>query len=487
MSQGTRGRLCAAIAAGALLLPACQTPLPEPVDFPSTIRAEPLAEPAPQQQAEPEAPSPPPPAPEPLEPDEAPRPAIGDETLYAFEFRDTPIADALRMIADRAALNFVVPAGTAGSISASLPSVTLDQAAGIVLREGNIDLLKESGVFFVRPHETPALVNRVLRPTSIDITEVEAQIRGILGGEAGGFTVNKMSNVIYLSAPPDKVKLIEDLVQAMDASPREVLIEARIVEVALDEGYEFGVALDLQDITAAATSSQFLTDFLRPADNFQLITRGDHEDMESTLQALQRFGKLRVIANPRVLALNHELAKIEIIERVPYIEATATTTGASDGSGVGTSTVEQVEFEEVGIRLHVTPVLGEGDSVTLKIMQEVSEVVEYFHEVPVTDQRTVDTRFVVNDRETIVIGGLLKERARETEDGIPYLMHIPFLGNLFKGMDKTYEKVELLIFITPRIVREGEVAGISSEYKRELIRKTEEYRQQYQEFLEDVK
>ena len=478
-------RRAACLAALALALGACEAPLPEPTPFPISARA-----PEPDDAATPTTESTAP-APdrvadllEAMEPTPPPRPRIGDDTTYAFEFRETPIPDALRLIAEKAGLNFVVPSDAYGVVSASLPNVTLDQAVDVVLTQGKAELTEVDGVYSVQQVQHPDLLHRTFRPRSADIKLFTEQISAVLGQESGAFTVNPAANVVYVSAPPDRMREVELLLEAMDEAPRQVLIEARIVEIGLDTRFEMGVATSFGDISAGETASTLVTDFLRAAGDFRFTTIGLKYDVNTVIQALQQFGRLHVIANPRVIALNHELAKIDIVERIPYIEATATTTTEADGAGA--STVEQIEFEEVGIRLHVTPVLGDGDLITLKILQEVSEVVDFFNTVPVTDERNVDTKLVVSDRETIVIGGLLKERTRKNESGVPILMDIPLLGYFFRGEDVVREKVELLIFLTPRIVEEHEVMGVSTEYKRELKRKSAEYLTGYPEFLEDV-
>lgn len=414
-----------------------------------------------------------------------PRPRIGGDERFAFEFRDTPVRDAFRLIAEKAGVNFVIPVDIEGTVSASLPSVTLDQALDVALREADAELVERDGVFLVRRIERPDWVRTTFRPRSADIKVLEQQIARIVGDGGGAYTVNPEANVVYVAAPPERVAEIEALLEAMDQAPREVLIEARILEISLDEDFEFGMATSFGDISIGETTSAVLSDFLRPSEDFRIATLGDKTDVEVVLQALQSYGRLHVIANPRVLAVNHQEAKIEIIERVPYIEATATTTTTADGAGA--TTVQQVEFEEVGIRLHVTPVLGDGDEITLKILQEVSEVVDFFQTVPVTDSRKVDTRFVVGDRQTIAIGGLLKERTKKNRSGVPLLMDIPLLGRFFSGEDVVREKVELLVFITPRIVERGEVEGISSEFKREIRLKSAEYGVPYREYLDDVR
>jgi type II secretory pathway component GspD/PulD (secretin) len=475
----TRTALRSALASCLLALGACEaTQLPRS-DMPLDVR-EPFVATDPVDR-------PPQPLPEPVVPVvvRPPRPTIGDAAEYAFEFRDTPATDALRMIADRAGLNFVVPDGVTATVTASLPKVTLDQALKVVLDRAALDIAVHDGIWTVEPAPDSSVETRAFRAGAMDITGLEVQVRAILGENEGSVTINPQQNLLYVTAPTALMTRVVEFFERLDREPREVLIEARIVEVALDENFEFGANMTFGDSSVAATTSRLLSDFLQESDNFSVRTVGDTSQITAVLRAIQEFGRLHVIASPRVLAINQELAKIEILERIPYIESTNTTTG--DTTGVSTSSVQQVEFEEVGIRLHVTPVLAENKTVILKVMQEVSEVIDFFAGVPVTDTRLVDTRFVVNDRETIVIGGLLKERTRKDEAGVPILMDVPLIGRLFRGETSTRENVELLVFMTPRIVRPGEVSGINSEFKRELQRKSEEYRQDYRETLDDIR
>jgi type II secretory pathway component GspD/PulD (secretin) len=413
-----------------------------------------------------------------------PRPRLRGDERFDLEFRSTPLPEALALIADRAGVSFVHPTGLDGVISASLRQVTADQALEVVLDQGDLELKERSGVYSVSRRIEPAIATLVHRPSFADAAALQPHLVSIAG--EGAVTVDAAGNLIHVSAAPDVVARVEEYLAAADAAaPREVLIEARILEVALDEGFEFGVSLEVDDISVGDTASELVSNFLRASDAFEVTTLDPGSEVTSVIRALQTFGRLHVIATPRVLALNQHEAKIEILEKIPYVDSTATTSGGA--TGVTTSTVQEVEFEEVGIRLHVTPVLGSTDEVTLKIRQEVSEVVDFFLDVPVTDTRLIDTRFVVRDRQTIVIGGLMKERTKQNEDGVPLLMQIPLLGWLFSGRDTTREKVELLVFITPRIVGAEDVSDIASEFKQELRAKSGEYRQdEYREFLDDV-
>lgn len=474
----------------ALVAASCRTSPPPVETFPERTRETPLSESpstedASSRPADVAAPSTAPPPSAGADPAPRTRPRLPDGERVSFEFRDTPYVDALKLIADRAQVNFVYPQDLEGALSATLRDVTLDQAFETVVREGRLEVYESSGVLGVRPIVAPTSVSRIYRPRSTSASTLEPQVKALLG-DASAVTVDIDANLLLVSGTEDQLGRVDEWMSAIDLAQRqEVLIEARILEVSLNDDFAFGVGLALDDISAGDTTTQFLSNFLRADDSFQVTTLDPTSDFSGIVRALQSYGRLHVIATPRVLAMNQTEAKIEITEKIPYIDATATTSGSA--TGITTSSVEEVEFEIVGIRLHVTPSIGTDGSITLKIHQEVSEVVDFFQSVPVTDSRLIDTRFVTNDRETIVIGGLMKERTRQTDDGIPWLMDIPLLGWLFSGTDTQKEKIELLVFITPRIVEAGSIGSVSSEFKREFIRKNYEYGQEsYQEFLDDV-
>lgn len=477
------------LVAMACFVAGCQVPEPAVETFPSETRELPLDDAARESQPPVATESP---LPE-LDSDDAAaeplprsRPRLPQSERVTLEFRDTPIADALRLIAERAGANFVYPVDVTGAISATLRDVTLDQALETIVREGRLELYEHDGVLAVRPRATPSTISRIYRPRTASATALEAQAKTMLA-DGGAVTADADSNLLLVSGSPENVARLDDWMSALDRAQREeVLIEARILEVSLNDDFEFGVGLAFDDISAGDTTSQLLSNFLRSDDAFQITTLDPTSDFSGVVRALQSYGKLHVIATPRVLALNQNEARIEITEKIPYIDSTATTSGST--SGITTSSVEEVEFEIVGIKLHVTPFVGEDDTITLKIHQEVSEVVDFFQSVPVTDNRLIETRFVTKDRQTIVIGGLMKQRTAENDDGIPWLMDLPLLGWLFSGTDTQKEKVELLVFITPRIIESGSIADVNSEFKREWIRKNREYGQEhYQEFLDDVR
>jgi type II secretory pathway component GspD/PulD (secretin) len=141
---------------------------------------------------------------------------------------------------------------------------------------------------------------------------------------------------------------------------------------------------------------------------------------------------------------------IEVIEKIPYIDSTATTT--TETGGVGSTTVQQVEFEEVGVILTIRPTIGEDDIIKLKITPEVKELRGFFAGIPVTERRKVDTTVLVRSGGSVVIGGLLRENEFEIESKVPFLGDIPFIGAAFRFRQRRLEKNELLILVTPHLI-----------------------------------
>ena len=159
---------------------------------------------------------------------------------------------------------------------------------------------------------------------------------------------------------------------------------------------------------------------------------------------------LELVSSPRVLAVTNTQALVDVVKEIPYIETTSTTTGTT--AGVGSTVQESVKFKEAGIRLQITPSIQEAGYLQVAIEQSIIEEVERFLDIPVVDRRTIVSQFLVKDRNTIVLGGLIQERQSESRSGIPILMHIPILGQLFRGDSDLKRKQELLVFVTPRIL-----------------------------------
>jgi general secretion pathway protein D len=250
-----------------------------------------------------------------------------------------------------------------------------------------------------------------------------------------------------------------------------VLIEARILELTLDEDFEVGLQHTIEDGDAGAGTIDFLQKLATSNSQFSLVYDNDTVPITSALTLLSKYTGLNVVSSPRLLVLHGKEAKIDVVTEVPYILATTSTTvGGSTGSS---ATTEQVAFKEAGIKLTVTPLVQEGGVVQMKIHQELSEIVATFNTIPVIEKRVLDTDFSVANGQTVVLGGLLENRSSETDKGVPLLMDIPFVGRLFRSDEDSNRRRELLLFLTPRVLSPEEASSLADRYADSYASKLE--------------
>ncbi|MFT4711251.1 MAG: type II secretory pathway component GspD/PulD (secretin) [Planctomycetota bacterium] len=181
------------------------------------------------------------------------------------------------------------------------------------------------------------------------------------------------------------------------------------------------------------------------------------------------------MSSPRVMTATNTKALVEVIEEIPYVKVTATTTtGTTTGSG--SSVQEEVEFKQTGITMEVTPIIQGDGLVEITIDQTVSDVVEFFNDVPVIDRQHLSTTFLVADGQTAVMGGLMQDRRRSVNEGVPLLGKIPVIGWLFRKDEDVTEKRELLIFVTPRILDPLQAAQVAKRYKQSYREQREQFK-----------
>jgi len=290
--------------------------------------------------------------------------------------------------------------------------------------------------------------------------------------EGGKITItpDKATNSLVIMASPTDYQNLLQVIQKLDKRRRQVFVEAIIAEItpskAKDLGVEWGVfgagsdgknvsvvgqydpQAVLQQLIAALSTAgtsgftTFLTNNLTSTPvNFAAV-----------LKALNSTGAVNVLSTPTILTSDNKEAEIFVGQNVPFITATnLTSTGLSQQS---------VDRKDVGIDLKITPQISEGEYVKLDIYQEISAVVPTLKSSDtvsasdlITTKRSAKTSVVVKDKETVVIGGLIQDQENETVDKIPWLGDIPWLGWLFKSVHKDRTKTNLLIVLTPRIVR----------------------------------
>jgi general secretion pathway protein D len=258
------------------------------------------------------------------------------------------------------------------------------------------------------------------------------------------------------------------VIQSLDVVPSQVLIEAVIAEVDLNDDLQYGVQWALQNKygTPTASFSGAIAGGLAaafPGFNYAL----NAGSVAATLSALNTLTHVNVLSTPSLMVLDNRTARLQVGDQVPITTQSATSTVTAT-----TAIVNSITMQDTGVILSVTPRINESGRVQLEIEQEVSNVVGTTTSTinsPTIQQRKVKTTVVVNNGEVVALGGMIQETTSKTSSQIPLLGSIPGIGAMFSNKDNSVQKTELLILITPRIVRDGsENRQVTEEYRRKF-------------------
>jgi type IV pilus assembly protein PilQ len=428
-----------------------------------------------------------------------------------LNFQDIETRAVLQLLAEVSGLNMVVSDTVTGNLTLRLRNVPWDQALDIVLATRGLDMRQVDNVILVAPAPEIAAREKAdlearqeiqeLAPLVSDFLQVNyakaADLAAILesggsGGnpsllsERGSVTIDERTNTLLVYDTADRLSDIRRLVQTLDIPVKQVLIESRIVVVNDDFSRDLGVQMGLTyvndrndgliSVTGSGTGSDTIVqsgiDNLNntgqispvevpgiqdrynvnlpidnPAGRVALAILDSDYLIDLELQAAQSEGRGEIVSTPRVITANQKEAIIEQGVEIPYQE--------SASSGATTT-----QFKKAVLSLRVTPQITPDERVIMDLQVNQDNVGEFVPSatgglVPSIDTRQVVTQVLVNDGETVVLGGIFETERRETENKVPVLGDLPAVGRLFKSTNDVSNKTELLIFVTPKILREG--------------------------------
>ncbi|WEM44079.1 type II secretion system secretin GspD [Photobacterium sp. DA100] len=319
------------------------------------------------------------------------------------------------------------------------------------------------------------------------------------------------TNSLILTAPPDIMRALENIIAQLDIRRAQVLIEAMIVELAEGDGVNFGVqwgttdggviqfgnsgvpisqyAIGLEEAQESTRTETFINPNTGQEETRTITEDGDFSTLASVLggvngaalgivmgdwtmlvNAVASDRNSNILSSPSITVMDNGEASFIVGEEVPVV------TGSTSSSN-NDNPFQTVERKEVGIKLNVTPQINEGDSVQLKIEQEVSNVLGADGAVDVRfSKRQLTTSVLVQDGQMLALGGLIQEQTNESEQKIPILGDIPVLGHLFKSTNTTTGKTNLMVFIKPTIIRDGVTADGITQRKYNYIRAEQLYK-----------
>jgi general secretion pathway protein D len=253
-------------------------------------------------------------------------------------------------------------------------------------------------------------------------------------------------------------------VKKLDAALPQALIKVLIAEVTHDKGSDIGAEFTVYNDEGTSFEDSAGTNFGLGIERTGMIVQILDEEFDVTLRAIAEAGKLEVLSRPSIIAVNNQQANITVGKEVPRVTNSRVT---SDGQ-----VINEVDYEDVGIILDVTPHINTDGVVTLDVSTEIStltgEIVQTSDSVaqPIIAKRTALTRVVVPDRKTIIIGGLMEDQNTETITKVPWIGDVPWLGKLFQRRIESKSKTELMIFLTPNVVQEYEgIAALTESEK----------------------
>lgn len=392
-----------------------------------------------------------------------------------LEFADAEVRKIFQLLSEVSNKNFVLGDDVTGTISIKLVNVPWDQALDIILdtkgldkrEDGNIVIIKGKGKFKSQAEEDLEIKKQQYRAMELksetfsvnyaDITGIVSQFMAIKS-ERGVITPDTRTNKVIVRDIPLAIEDMRKLLAQLDIPEKQVMIEARIVEASstfvrslgVNWGIHYtdpsGSFLGITQLdtgfggitTAPPTSGTGTSSGGNLGISFGALGNGVKLDMR--LSAAATAGLAKIISSPKVATLNNKTAKIAQGQQIPYTSSTSDKT--------------ETKFVEAALALEVTPHINANGTISLKIDAKNDSMgdVPTGSTAPAINKKQATTEMLLRDGETTVIGGIFVDGESDTDEGVPFLMDIPFIGKFFKTSSKSKTKTELLVFITPRIL-----------------------------------
>ena len=383
-------------------------------------------------------------------------------------FIDTDIDAVIRAIAAKADLNVVKSPKVTGTVTATLTNVPLREALSNILAANGYGYVVDKNVIRVAPLEelTQAeerLVSKVYRITYADVDQVQQALSKFIS-QRGSISANPGTSNIIVTDTETKIKAIDTFVAEIDRITPQILVEARIYDITVKDRLDLGIEWQAaRDTGTGATLGAAVGSNRRPFIN--ATVSGDTEkttsigtlrmgwlsgglDIDALIHAEKEIANAKLLANPRIMVLDNETALFDIVTEHPYAENNISAGGIT----------QTIKWRNVGVKLEVTPHVTRDGMIRLHIVPEFGIVVrnETFDvgPVPVIDTRKVDTLTLVENGQTVVIGGLRKKDVSHQINKIPLLGDLPLLGALFRFEGEDVSNTELVVFITPKVVEQ---------------------------------
>ncbi len=411
--------------------------------------------------------------------------------MVNLDFDNTDVRDILKLLAVRAGINIIYGADVTGSLSLHLSSVPFHEAFSTVLQMRGL-VTQQVGENILRVL-TPTILSRergeavpftrifALNYTKADDMKTQLDTVRSAEGRRGQTIPAAQTNSLIVIDTQEGIEEAARLIAQLDQKPKQVLIEAKLIEVQLNKALNLGIQWDYQasNPTQPGSSDRYFvgttnnplttptggalstvgagasgrgTGVFLPADKiFGALTMGrvtSNNLLTATLTAAASQGKVKVLSDPKVATLNNQEATINITTQIPYVTASVASTGV---------TTQSVSYTTVGITLIVKPTINADGRVTLKVTPTVSQpsaiaAANAQTGAPAVDTRTANTTVLVKDGETIVIGGLIQDTVQDVVSKVPLLGDIPLIGILFRKTTKSRQRQELLVFVTPKVL-----------------------------------
>jgi general secretion pathway protein D len=288
---------------------------------------------------------------------------------------------------------------------------------------------------------------------------------------------DKATNALLITASARDYEMLKVVIKKLDVRRRQVYVEAVIMEVSQDKLKELGTELgvvagyqsDNQKLTAFGGFNQAPEDIAALTDISGIDIGVSTVNIKVLLKALQSASDVNVLSTPQILTTNNQKAKIVVAQNVPFVTGSSQTTGGL--------TQRNIDRKDVGVTLELTPEILEGDRVRMDVRQEISSLADTPQPVlielgPTTNKREATTTVIVSNNQTVVIGGLMRDDVSRVERKIPLLGDIPLIGWFFKFRSNRVVKTNLLIFLTPHVVRENQDLDALLQQKSDTMRRT---------------